>query len=166
MRGSFKKLCVFGLVAVFALSLALMGCSSPAASSTTEADKTPATNAPATNAPAAETPATNTPAAATIAAEWQGAWYSKSEIVPPEVETDQYSVEVAADGSFVLMDGDAELYTGTFKVTDDPEPGWGVATIDGKTLGIQLVNAQGIYKLIFNAGDDWDKSFKKVVFQR
>jgi hypothetical protein len=29
---------------------------------------------------------------------------------------------------------------------------------------LQLVNAQGAYKLIFNAGDDWDKSLKKIVF--
>jgi hypothetical protein len=168
MKESVKKVFGFALVIACVLGLALVGCSANNTDNSGGTTAPPAAEGdkPSTEAPTADAPTADAPAGAEIPTEWQGAWYSKSEIVPPEQETDQYSIEIDADGSFVLKDGDADLYTGVLKVTDEPEAGWGEATVDGKTLAIQLVNAQGIYKFIFNAGDEWDKDFKKIVFQR
>ena len=101
-----------------------------------------------------------------ISREWQGSWFSKSEILPPEVETDAYELIIAADGSFVLNENGTQLYTGIITDTNEPDVNWGDATIDRKTIKVQLVNAQGIYKLVFNAGDDWNPAFKKIIFQR
>jgi hypothetical protein len=158
-----------------ALSIAMLGCSSPAPaadkpadSATTGSNATGDTGTAGSNA-TGDTAAGDTakvPAAEAVPAEYQGSWYSKSEILPPEQETEQYSLNIEADGSFSLLDGEAELYKGTIKITDKPEAGWGEVSIDGKTVAIQLVNAQGVYKFIFNAGDDWNKDLKKIVFQR
>ncbi|MDR1015005.1 MAG: hypothetical protein LBL86_08545 [Coriobacteriales bacterium] len=163
---------LFALVLALGLGLGLAGCSSPSsADSDAPPAATPATGDAADKDEPAEPAAaedTDEPTAGTasVSEEVQGMWFSKSEILPPEQETDQYSLEVAADGSFVVLDGEAELYTGTLEITDQPEAGWGDAEIDGKAIAVQLVNAQGVYKLIINAGDDWDKDLKKIVFMR
>jgi hypothetical protein len=167
-----KRFSVGMLVLVVALSITLAGCSSPSSpsSGSSGSENDNSTTPPVTQDSADEKAAeTTTPAAGGVSEEVQGMWFSKSEILPPEQETDQYSLEIAADGSFVLKDGDSELYTGTLKITDTPETGWGEAVIDGETIATQLVNAQGVYKLILNAsaeGEDWNKDFKKIVFMR
>lgn len=167
---SVKKVSVALLALLLSLSLlALMGCgggAAPAASSGTESSGTAASGTESSGSASSGSASSGASAGAAIDQTWQGAWYSKSEIVPPEQETDQYDVEIAADGSFVLNDSGKELYSGTIEVTNEPEDGYGDATVDGKTVKVQLVSAQGIYKFIFNAGDDWDKSMKKIVFQR
>jgi hypothetical protein len=182
MKRTSKKLWFVVLACVLALGLGLLGCSSPSStggdsggsattgdSSSTGGDNGGSATTGGDNGGAATTggdSSSDSTAAEAVPVEYQGSWYSKSEILPPEQETDQYELTVNADGSFALTDGGAALYAGTLKITDKPEAGWGEAAVDGKTVAIQLVNAQGIYKFIFNAGDDYDKDLKKIVFQR
>jgi hypothetical protein len=176
MKRTAKRLLFVTLACVLALGLGLWGCSSPSDdsgdSATTGTDNSGTANSGSNNSGSnsgtnsGDTNSGGSASAEAIPVEYQGSWYSKSEIIPPEQETDQYELSVNADGSFALIDSGAALYDGTLKITDKPETGWGEATVDGKAVPIQLVNAQGIYKFIFNAGDDYDKSLKKIVFQR
>jgi hypothetical protein len=174
MKNLAKRLTVIALALALVLCFGLVGCTDSGGNKADNSGNAATNSAGSTNGTSSTNNANNTnntnntgtTASTTIAEEWEGTWYSKSEILPPEQETDQYSLEVAADGSFSLKDGDAELYKGSIEVTDQPEPGWGEAKVSGKTIKVQLVNAQGVYKLIFNAGDDWNKDLKKIVFMR
>ena len=163
----------FILALALAMSLALVGCSSgsggSSGSSGSGSSSTPATSGGSTsgsNSGSSSGSGSSSSAATEIAKEWQGSWFSVSEILPPEEATDKYEIIVSADGSFVLNENDKQVYTGTLVITNVPDTNWGEATINGKTIKVQLVNAQGIYKFIFNAGDDWNKDLKKIIFQR
>ena len=148
-----KNLLLTLLIALtLVLSIALSGCTCNPASEDNNADVS------SESGPA--------PAAAKVPQEWQGAWRSESEVLPPETYTRQYELNIEANGSFTLTESDAVLYTGIIDITNQPSDGWADATLDGKTIKLQLVNNEGTFELTFNAEDNWDQSLKRIIFQR
>jgi hypothetical protein len=164
-----KKMSVLFVLLAMVLSMTLVGCAAntPSTSDSNSNSGTTSTGTGTTSGSGTtSTATTNTSTATTITDKtWLGDWTSSSEIVPPETPTQQYTLTTNADGTFTIADSGKELYKGTFTDTNaEKGTGWGTATISGTTINLQLVNAQGAYKLIFNAGDDYDKSIKKIVF--
>jgi hypothetical protein len=154
MKGTSKKLLVFVVAAVMAMSFALVGCSSPAPAPAPSASASASGAAPAT------------PAAPVIEANWLGDWTSQYEIAAPayamaaQVENTGLKLTINADGSWKITENGTEKYSGTatpFETTYyQGENGTAETdlktTVNGAEVYMRIVVANGLPKMIWNCG--------------
>jgi hypothetical protein len=167
-----KKLSVLAFVLVLALSLALTGCSSPApassdSSGSSDTDTGSGSSATASSG-ASQSSGSGSGSTATVKLDsiWLGDWTSQNEISAPDYamaeqkDNTDCKLTIEEDGSWVFTENGTEKYSGVatpFETTyyqgeTGTEETDLKTTVDGKTVYLRLVNAQGINKLIWNCG--------------